>query len=150
MVLVDVPRLDGHAPRRLVVLLELHDGAGDVIRTAPCLLHLQDKAAAAGLPVRHLTYDSVWISPSKTTPRRRRGALKFDSRRYEELNDDHSKLDDIREWILGDQASEPRCAPDHRNTTLKVHVGPVSGHVANWDAVEETLRGTRYEHLLSE
>ena len=60
------------------------------------------------------------------------------------------KLDDIREWILGDQASEPRCAPDHRNTTLKVHVGPVSGHVANWGAVEETLRGTRYEHFLSE
>ena len=69
---------------------------------------------------------------------------------YEELNDDHSKLDDIREWILGDQAADPRCAPDHRNTTLKVHVGPVSGHVANWDAVEETLRGTRYEHLLAE
>ena len=124
MVLVDVPRLDGHAPRRLVVLLELHDGAGDVIRTAPCLLHLQDKAAAAGLPVRHLT--------------------------YEELNDDHSKLDDIREWLLGDQAADPRCAPDHRNTTLKVHVGPVSSHVANWGAVEETLRGTRYEHLLAE
>jgi len=41
-------------------------------------------------------------------------------------------------------------APDHRNTTLKVHVGPVSGHVANWGAVEETLRGTRYEHLLAE
>ena len=88
------------------------------------LLNLRDRAAAAGLPVRHLT--------------------------YEELNDDHSKLDDIREWILGDQASEPRCAPDHRNTTLKVHVGPVSGHVANWDAVEETLWGTRYEHFLSE
>ena len=79
---------------------------------------------AAGLPVRHLT--------------------------YEELNDDHSKLDDIREWILGEQASDPRCAPDHRNTTLKVHVGPVSSHVANWEAVEETLRGTRYEHFLSE
>ena len=59
-------------------------------------------------------------------------------------------LDDIREWILGDQASDPRCAPDHRNTTLKVHVGPVSSHVANWEAVEETLRGTRYEHFLSE
>ena len=72
------------------------------------------------------------------------------SRRYEELNDDHSKLDDIREWILGEQASDPRCAPEHRNTTLKVHVGPVSSHVANWEAVEETLRGTRYEHFLSE
>ena len=79
---------------------------------------------AAGLPVRHLT--------------------------YEELNDDHSKLGDIRKWILGEQASDPRCAPEHRNTTLKVHVGPVSSHVANWEAVEETLRGTRYEHFLSE
>ena len=59
-------------------------------------------------------------------------------------------VDAIREWILGDQASDPRCAPDHRNTTLKVHVGPVSGHVANWDAVAETLRGTRYEHFLAE
>ena len=54
------------------------------------------------------------------------------------------------EWILGEQASDPRCAPDHRNTTLKVHVGPVSSHVANWKAVEETLRGTRYEHFLLE
>ena len=88
------------------------------------LLHLRDRAVAAGLPVRHLT--------------------------YEELNDDHSKLGDIRKWILGEQASDPRCAPDHRNTTLKVHVGPVSSHVANWEAVEETLRGTRYEHFLSE
>ena len=52
--------------------------------------------------------------------------------------------------LLGEQASDPRCAPDHRNTTLKVHVGPVSSHVANWEAVEETLRGTRYEHFLSE
>ena len=49
-----------------------------------------------------------------------------------------------------DEERDPRCAPDHRNTTLKVHVGPVSGHVANWGAVEETLRGTRYEHFLSE
>ena len=38
----------------------------------------------------------------------------------------------------------------YRNTTLKVHVGPVPSHVANWEAVEETLRGTRYEHFLSE
>ena len=78
--------------------------------------HPRSTAADAGLPVRHLT--------------------------YEELNDDHSKLDDIREWILGDQASDPRCAPDHRNTTLKVHVGPVSSHVANW-ARRGNLRGTR-------
>ena len=31
MVLVDVPRLDGHAPRRLVVLLQFNNGAGHVM-----------------------------------------------------------------------------------------------------------------------
>ena len=104
----------------------IHDNVPLKVHVGPISAHVSNwkKAAGAGLPVRHLT--------------------------YEELNDDHSKLDDIREWILGDQASDPRCAPDHRNTTLKVHVGPVSSHVANWEAVEETLRGTRYEHFLSE
>ena len=52
---------------------------------------------------------------------------------------------DIREWISRrpnpSSSAEPRCAPDHRNTTLKVHVGPVSSHVANWDSVEDSHFG---------
>lgn len=56
----------------------------------------------------------------------------------------------MREWILGALADDPQCTLDRRNTTLKVHTGPVSAHVLNWEAVSDTLRGTRYEQFLNE
>ena len=69
--------------------------------------------------------------------------------KYEELDADHSKLDDVRRWVLGDLAATLACrANATQSMTLKVHTGSVADHVKNWAAVRSTLVGTRYEQYL--
>ena len=70
--------------------------------------------------------------------------------RYERLDDDHQRVDEARDWLLGDLAADARCAPIHDNVPLKVHSGPPAQHVSNWKKVVETLLGTRYERYLED
>ena len=82
--------------------------------------------------------------------RARAAGVSTRSFRYERLDDDHQRVDEARDWLLGDLAADARCAPIHNHVPLKVHTGPVSAHVSNWKKVVETLRGTRYERYLED
>jgi hypothetical protein len=82
--------------------------------------------------------------------RARAAGVSTRSFRYERLDDDHRRVDEARDWLLGDLAADARCAPIHDNVPLKVHSGPVAQHVSNWKKVVETLRGTRYERYLED
>ena len=71
--------------------------------------------------------------------------------RYERLDSNHSLLDDVRTWLLGDLSRDPRCkTPRDGRTTLKIHTGAVSEHILNWGAVRDTLYGTKYEKYLDD
>ena len=49
--------------------------------------------------------------------------------RYEQLDSNHSLLDQARTWLLGDLSRDPRCkTPRDGRTTLKIHTGAVSEH----------------------
>ena len=65
---------------------------------------------------------------------------------------DNAVLDDMRRWILGDLATEARCAPEAKAPSppsfAQVHTGSIADHVSNWGDVRDTLRGTRYEKYL--
>ena len=71
--------------------------------------------------------------------------------RYERLDSNHSLLDGVRDWLLGDLSRDPRCkTPRDGRTTLKIHTGAVSEHILNWGAVRDTLYGTKYEKYLDD
>lgn len=60
---------------------------------------------------------------------------------YEDLIKNHTKLKDIQEFLWLPQM-------DLTSRQVKIHKGPLSEHVKNWDDVNKTLKGTVYESFL--
>lgn len=66
---------------------------------------------------------------------------------YEELDRDHSQIDAMRSWLVDNDA----CARDFDKPSrdVKIHSQKdLREYVSNWEAVKNTLRGTRYQGLL--
>ena len=60
---------------------------------------------------------------------------------YEDLVRNHTKLKDVQEF-LGLPVMELT------SRQVKIHRGPLSNHITNWDEVNKTLTGTIYESFL--
>ncbi|XP_059623877.1 uncharacterized protein LOC132266884 [Cornus florida] len=60
---------------------------------------------------------------------------------YEDLIKNHTKLVDVQEFLKLPQM-------DLRSRQVKIHKGPLSDHIKNWDDVNKTLKGTTYESFL--
>ncbi|KAF5463816.1 hypothetical protein F2P56_013947 [Juglans regia] len=60
---------------------------------------------------------------------------------YEDLIMNHSKLDDVQEFL-----KLPKMELTSRQ--IKIHKGPLSDHIRNWEDVNKTLTGTAYESFL--
>lgn len=60
---------------------------------------------------------------------------------YEDLMRNHTKLKDVQEFLGLPQM-------ELRSRHVKIHRGPLSDHIQNWDDVKKTLRGTVYESFL--
>ncbi|KAG5089590.1 hypothetical protein AAZX31_01G172100 [Glycine max] len=60
---------------------------------------------------------------------------------YEDLMRNHTKLKDVQEFL-----GLPQMELTSRH--VKIHRGPLSDHIQNWDDVNKTLKGTIYESFL--
>ncbi|KOM45037.1 hypothetical protein LR48_Vigan06g034300 [Vigna angularis] len=60
---------------------------------------------------------------------------------YEDLMRNHTKLIDVQEFL-----GLPQMELTSRH--VKIHRGPLSDHIQNWDDVNKTLKGTVYESFL--
>lgn len=60
---------------------------------------------------------------------------------YEDILKNHTKLADIQEFLKVPQR-------DLRSRQVKIHRGPLSNYVENWDDVQKALKGTQYESFL--
>lgn len=60
---------------------------------------------------------------------------------YEDLMKNHTKLKDVQEFL-----GLPQMELTSRH--VKIHRGPLSDHIQNWDDVNKTLKGTVYESFL--
>ncbi|XP_057422193.1 uncharacterized protein LOC130716036 isoform X2 [Lotus japonicus] len=60
---------------------------------------------------------------------------------YEDLIRNQIKLKDVQEFLGFPQM-------ELTSRQVKIHRGPLSGHVRNWDDVTKTLKGTAYESFL--
>ncbi|XP_061342003.1 uncharacterized protein LOC133288293 [Gastrolobium bilobum] len=60
---------------------------------------------------------------------------------YEDLMSNHTKLKDVQEFL----GLPPMELTSHQ---VKIHRGPLSDHIQNWDEVNKTLKGTVYESFL--
>ncbi|CAJ1929701.1 unnamed protein product [Sphenostylis stenocarpa] len=60
---------------------------------------------------------------------------------YEDLMRNHTKLKDVQEFL-----GLPQMELTSRH--VKIHRGPLSDHIQNWDDVNKTLKGTVYESFL--
>ncbi|KAK9284368.1 hypothetical protein L1049_023539 [Liquidambar formosana] len=60
---------------------------------------------------------------------------------YEDLIKNRTKLLDVQEFLWLPQM-------DLTSRQVKIHKGPLSEHVKNWDDVNKTLKGTAYESFL--
>ncbi|XP_058772789.1 uncharacterized protein LOC131646856 [Vicia villosa] len=60
---------------------------------------------------------------------------------YEDLMRNHTKLKDVQEFL-----GLPQMELTSRQ--VKIHKGPLSDHIQNWDDVNKTLTGTEYESFL--
>lgn len=60
---------------------------------------------------------------------------------YEDLMSNRTKLQDVLEFL-----GLPRM--DLRSRQVKIHRGPLSEYIKNWDDVKRTLNGTIYESFL--
>uniref|UniRef100_A0A5B6Z418 Sulfotransferase n=1 Tax=Davidia involucrata TaxID=16924 RepID=A0A5B6Z418_DAVIN len=60
---------------------------------------------------------------------------------YEDLIKNRTKMVDVEEFLRLPQM-------DLTSRQVKIHKGPLSGHIKNWDDVNKTLRGTTYESFL--
>ncbi|WVZ10507.1 hypothetical protein V8G54_015037 [Vigna mungo] len=60
---------------------------------------------------------------------------------YEDLMRNHTKLRDVQEFL-----GLPEMELTSRH--VKIHRGPLSDHIQNWDDVNKTLKGTIYESFL--
>ncbi|XP_028764073.1 uncharacterized protein LOC114722253 isoform X2 [Neltuma alba] len=60
---------------------------------------------------------------------------------YEDLMRNRTKLQDVLEFLRLPQM-------DLRSRQVKIHRGPMSEHIKNWDDVKKTLNGTIYESFL--
>ncbi|AES94732.1 putative P-loop containing nucleoside triphosphate hydrolase [Medicago truncatula] len=60
---------------------------------------------------------------------------------YEDLMRNHTKLNDVQEFL-----GLPQMELTSRQ--VKIHKGPLSDHIQNWDDVNKTLTGTVYESFL--
>lgn len=61
---------------------------------------------------------------------------------YEDIITNHTKLVEVQEFLK---------LPSQNLTSgqVKIHSGPLSRYVANWEDVRKTLQGTSYENLLN-
>ncbi|KAH8073873.1 hypothetical protein JL721_2419 [Aureococcus anophagefferens] len=71
---------------------------------------------------------------------------------YEDIAADHTMFHDVRDFLVKDLdlARAPPAAMPRQPTDVVIHSNRPSAYVANWRAVEATLRGSRYQHLLGE
>ncbi|CAK8539754.1 unnamed protein product [Lathyrus sativus] len=60
---------------------------------------------------------------------------------YEDLMRNHTKLNDVQDFL-----GLPRMELTSRQ--VKIHKGPLSDHIQNWDDVNNALTGTEYESFL--
>ncbi|CAI8588835.1 unnamed protein product [Vicia faba] len=60
---------------------------------------------------------------------------------YEDLMRNHTKLKDVQEFL-----GLPQMELTSRQ--VKIHKGPLSDHIQNWDEVNKALTGTEYESFL--
>ncbi|XP_052117411.1 uncharacterized protein LOC107487781 [Arachis duranensis] len=60
---------------------------------------------------------------------------------YEDLMRNRTKLKDVQEFLGLPPMELSSCQ-------VKIHKGPLSDHIQNWDEVNKTLRGTAYESFL--
>ncbi|KAL3341457.1 hypothetical protein AABB24_025816 [Solanum stoloniferum] len=60
---------------------------------------------------------------------------------YEDLIKDHTKLEDVIEFLRLPQLNLT-------SRQVKIHSGPLQEHIKNWDDVNKTLKGTAYESFL--
>nr|AAD17417.1 hypothetical protein [Arabidopsis thaliana] len=62
---------------------------------------------------------------------------------YEDVVKNRTKLDDVQEFL-----KVPKL--DLKSRQVKIHHGPLSQHVQNWEEVQKTLKGTGFENFLLE
>ncbi|KAL6560779.1 hypothetical protein OROGR_004338 [Orobanche gracilis] len=62
---------------------------------------------------------------------------------YEDIINNHTKLVDVQDFL-----KVPR--RDLKTRQVKIHKGPLSSQVENWDDIKKTLNGTHYESFLQE
>ncbi|VVA98534.1 unnamed protein product [Arabis nemorensis] len=62
---------------------------------------------------------------------------------YEDVVKNRTKLDDVQEFL-----KVPKL--DLKSQQVKIHHGPFSQHVQNWEDVQTTLKGTGFENFLLE
>uniref|UniRef100_A0A7N0V911 Sulfotransferase n=3 Tax=Kalanchoe fedtschenkoi TaxID=63787 RepID=A0A7N0V911_KALFE len=60
---------------------------------------------------------------------------------YEDLIRDRTKLVDVQKFLKLPYR-------ELKSRQVKIHTGPLSHHVANWDEIKKTLNGTSYEKFL--